>query len=1016
MAISWRDKLFAFGLVALVAVVCAWQNAHTLLPGRSPLQPIFELDNWIRAVEEGPRAYFRRELAIPFKPRHAWIAVSADDYQLYVNGHLVGGNAYVINPTNAFQNQLLADEQRLTSKNVISMARGIELQKRINYERQVAQFYDISTVLQPGKNVIAIYSQSDGHHEIAVTGEVVGATVKEKVSLPGEARFWRARHYSENQNAVSWRDLDFDDVHWPWAIEAETDLSIIYSALPKEIWTTLPTSLRMQGLPGHRQVEWRLPLQISFSQTLDGQYAAWARILSNYPVEVFIDNAQVGTVSANTYTGFDFRRHLWPSSGHLRLIVNAPIGDTGDPVAWIKVDGAIGDQLLAGHQDWQMKLPFALTEQSTQTWQAPIQDISVHSRIPFELMLPQMADTRFVQRFLFLVNFWLAGLYLFFYLLRHQVDRLPLLMGLAFGGTLILCTELMRIRFVESDSFLYFLAPERQSLWLFLPPLLLTAGVMTFHTERFHLRGRLPQLHAYLPQHAPTLWLFVIAALGMWLRVYNIGLEDLQADENVSWDAARGIMKSGVPEAVSGVWYTRSPLYHYMLAGWLALLGDNIVNARLFAALPGVGSIVVVYLLTRMISGNRLLGLFAAFLIAIDPWQLHVSRIIRFYQLMQFFGLLATYFFIRGIVWRQGKEFQNWFFVCAVAAVLSQEVFVVIFPAYGIAYLIYYRTFSWREDRNLWVGFVVGMAIALFDVALFSILCLTPHVGVGTSSGSIMQLHLLNVTGFINTFLGGYNRAHLLYSLIVFAGLFYWIKQKNKAILTLYLAVVLTLITITILIMQIALRYLYIIYPYLIILTVMTLAAFVQYGLNYFSRFSDNSLLARRWIMVMSSTLFLAACVNLEIPKIVDSYQVGRNLGHMSALQYIEQYRQPGDKVVSVHPMPAAIVFGGIDYYLMELVQFDEIYLKDNRLIDRWAGGQLVSKPDHLRQLFHRHSRLWIILDEPEADKTTERFKQMILQSGEVRFEFFGGKVALWDQSRGTLATMPDWGGSVDSY
>ena len=114
--------------------------------------------------------------------------------------------------------------------------------------------------------------------------------------------------------------------------------------------------------------------------------------------------------------------------------------------------------------------------------------------------------------------------------------------------------------------------------------------------------------------------------------------------------------------------------------------------------------------------------------------------------------------------------------------------------------------------------------------------------------------------------------------------------------------------------------------------------------------------------------------------------------------------------------MPAAIVFGGIDYYLMELVQFDEIYLKDNRLIDRWAGGQLVSKPDHLRQLFHRHSRLWIILDEPEADKTTERFKQMILQSGEVRFEFFGGKVALWDQSRGTLATMPDWGGSVDSY
>lgn len=1011
-----HEKLLALGLISLVAFVCAWQNAHTVLPGRSPLQPVFELDNWIRAVEEGPRAYFRRELNVPFKPRHAWIAVSADDYQLYVNGHLVGGNAYVINPTNAFQNQLLAKEQSLTYRNVISMARGIELQKSINYERQVAQFYDIATVLQPGKNIIALYSQSDGHHEIAVTGEVLGASAKEQVTLPGEARFWRARHYSENQNEVSWRDLEFDDVHWPWAIEAHSDIPLVYSALPKTIWTTPPTAIRMQGLPGHRQMELRLPLDISLTQTLHGRYPAWARILSNYPVEVFIDETSIGMVSANTYTGFDFRRHLWPSSRYLRMIVNAPVGDTGDPVAWLKVDGTIADVQLAGHQEWQMKLPFAQYGQSSPGWQKPLQDIMVHNRIPFELMLPQMADSRFVQRFFFLFNMWFAGLLIFVYWMRDKVDRLPLMMGLAVGGTFVLCLELLRLRFLESDSFLYFLAPERHSLWLFLPPLLLAAGVMSCHTERFHLRGRFQPLHNYLPQHAPTLWLFVIAVLGMWLRIYNIGLEDLQADENVSWDAARGILKTGIPEAVSGVWYTRSPLYHYLLAGWLAILGDNIVNARLFAALPGVGSIVVVYLLTRMISGDRLLGLFAAFLLAIDPWQLHVSRIIRFYQLMQFFGLLATYYFIKGIVWRQGKHYQNWFFVCAVAAVLSQEVFVVIFPAYGIAYLIYYRPFSWSEDKNLWIGFTVGMSIALFDVALFSILCLTPHVGVATSSGSIMQLHLLNVTGFINTFLGGYNRAHLLYTLVTFAGLFYWIKQQNRAVLTLYLAVALTLITITILIMQIALRYLYIIYPYLIILTVMTLGAFVQYGLNYLGRFSDNSLLARRWAIVMSSTLFLAACVNLEIPKIADSYQVGRNLGHMSALQYIEQYRQPGDKVMSVHPMPAAILHGGIDYYLMELVQFDEIYLKDNRLVDRWAGGQLVSKPDQLRQLFHRHSRLWIILDEPEADKTTDRFKQMVLQSGEVRFEFFGGKVVLWEQSRGTLATMPDWGGSVDSY
>ena len=77
----------------------------------------------------------------------------------------------------------------------------------------------------------------------------------------------------------------------------------------------------------------------------------------------------------------------------------------------------------------------------------------------------------------------------------------------------------------------------------------------------------------------PWVWLLGLCALGLGLRLYGIDAQPPQADENVSWDAARGILRTGGPLAVSGVLYTRSPLYHYLLAGWLAAFGDTLTSA-----------------------------------------------------------------------------------------------------------------------------------------------------------------------------------------------------------------------------------------------------------------------------------------------------------------------------------------------------------------------------------------------------------------------------------------------------
>ncbi|MHC5731747.1 MAG: glycosyl transferase, partial [Nostoc sp.] len=86
-----------------------------------------------------------------------------------------------------------------------------------------------------------------------------------------------------------------------------------------------------------------------------------------------------------------------------------------------------------------------------------------------------------------------------------------------------------------------------------------------------------------LLQQKWTIWgewifLILIVSIGFGLRVYNLGFIDLDPDENTSLDAARGILRTGAPIATSGIWYTRGPFYHYLLALWLRLVGDSIVN------------------------------------------------------------------------------------------------------------------------------------------------------------------------------------------------------------------------------------------------------------------------------------------------------------------------------------------------------------------------------------------------------------------------------------------------------
>jgi hypothetical protein len=343
-------------------------------------------------------------------------------------------------------------------------------------------------------------------------------------------------------------------------------------------------------------------------------------------------------------------------------------------------------------------------------------------------------------------------------------------------------------------------------------------------------------------------------------------------------------------------------------------------------------------------------------------------------------------------------------------------VFVTFLPAFCLILLVGYRPFRWREDWTIPLGFATVTFIALVDIWVFSTACLTPHVGIATSSGSIMQIHFSELLFFASSFFAGERLAQIPLTLFFALGLVHWLRSGDRGMLAVYAIVLLTLLTLTILVMLVAGRYGYGLYPVFVVAAAMSADALVRRWAG--TLFSDERLrLARwRWSALVGLILVAVMGASLELPKLLDSYARQRTLQHDVALAHVRDTRRPGDRVMSVYPMPAAILLGGIDYYMMGVIAFDELYQREHGIVDRWAGGVLVTHLDQFRRVFLANERVWLMVDQHETTKFSPVVLDFLDRVCEVRCEFLGGKLMLWDRMAGRFASFPEEGAEVNAY
>ena len=152
------------------------------------------------------------------------------------------------------------------------------------------------------------------------------------------------------------------------------------------------------------------------------------------------------------------------------------------------------------------------------------------------------------------------------------------------------------------------------------------------------------------PQLRTRSALGLILLAGAALRLYRLGADSLWYDETVSTFLAGSRVAELLRHTAGDI---HPPGYYILLRGWLVLMGYPTGHAdahgiglefaaAFFSLFFGIVLIALVYALARRVA-NRQVGLIAALLVALSPYNVWYSQEVRMYTLGAALGVVVVY-------------------------------------------------------------------------------------------------------------------------------------------------------------------------------------------------------------------------------------------------------------------------------------------------------------------------------------------------------------------------------------
>ncbi len=222
-----------------------------------------------------------------------------------------------------------------------------------------------------------------------------------------------------------------------------------------------------------------------------------------------------------------------------------------------------------------------------------------------------------------------------------------------------------------------------------------------------------------------TLWmLLAILILASLLRFYLLDAQSFWNDEGTSARVAERSLPLITAAAMGDI---HPPLYYYALHFWRGLWGASELALRSLSAALGVILVGLIYLLGRQLF-DEFAALLAAFIAAVNPFQVYYSQEARMYILLAVWAAASTYFLV---LWLKSftnfldtrTSSQNWFsswlnvwalcyVATAAAGLYTHYAFPFVLVVHNLVILVWLtaRREGWRSWA-IWAAMQIAVVV-----------------------------------------------------------------------------------------------------------------------------------------------------------------------------------------------------------------------------------------------------------------------------------------------------------------
>lgn len=231
-----------------------------------------------------------------------------------------------------------------------------------------------------------------------------------------------------------------------------------------------------------------------------------------------------------------------------------------------------------------------------------------------------------------------------------------------------------------------------------------------------------------------VIWFPAVAAVGLFLRVYNLNLIPVFADEAIYVRWAQ-VMRAEPSLRFLPLSDGKQPLFMWIVMPALKFISDPLIAGRLVSVAVGMGTLLGVFVLSQMLFKSKKVSLLASAFYAISPFAIFFDRMALVDSMLSFFGI--------------------WLFIFAVLSIKHA-----------------------RADYAMLGGFAFGAALITKSPAIF-FAALLPLLLIFTPNGSKskkLKINLLRSTFYlIIIFVIGY----VIYNILRLGPNFQMINSRN---------------------------------------------------------------------------------------------------------------------------------------------------------------------------------------------------------------------------------------------